>query len=198
MLPLVGLWFPAPRSIRYAVIENAVKANDCFSTQIHEKRVSRLPCTHRLVAVVAFENPICCIAFFIECFRALHRLHIHDEHIQERVRAPELWRRATLVHPLPTTMDRGEHEGRGAAWTRALERCYGEQDSVYYIDIAGPNRRGWYTAAVLHQQRQMDGLTFRAPGPTQVEEVSIALAASNQSSKNILTDSRGACHNYTV
>lgn len=127
----------------------------------------------------------------------LAQLHIqHDVHIQERVRIPELWRRATIVHPLPTKMDKEDHNGRRQARAQALERYYSQKHGVYYVDIAGPNPRGWYTAAVVHEQRQIDGLSFRAPGTTQAEEVAIALAASDSQSKHIITDSRSACRNY--
>uniref|UniRef100_L7M2T6 Putative tick transposon n=1 Tax=Rhipicephalus pulchellus TaxID=72859 RepID=L7M2T6_RHIPC len=100
----------------------------------------------------------------------LARLHIqHDFHLQERVRVPELWRRAIRVRPLPTNMGREDHSGRRQARAEALERHYGNKHGVYYVDVAGPNRGGWYTAAVIHQGAQVDGLTFCAPGTTQAE-----------------------------
>lgn len=54
----------------------------------------------------------------------LDRLHLkHDMHIQERVRVPELWRRAIRVRPLPTKMDK-DHSGRRQARADALQRHY--------------------------------------------------------------------------
>lgn len=52
--------------------------------------------------------------------------------------------------------------------------------------------RGWYTAAVIHEHKQVQGLTFRAPDITHAEEVAIALAAADPRSRVIITDSRGA------
>lgn len=127
----------------------------------------------------------------------LDRLHLkHDFHIQERVRVPELWRRAVRVRPLPTKMDREDHSGRRQARVDALQYHYGNKHGVFYVDVAGPCRRGWYTAAVIHEEKQVDGLTFKAPGSTQAEEVAIALAASDPRSQYIITDSREACRNY--
>lgn len=45
---------------------------------------------------------------------------------------------------------------------------------------------------------QVDGLSFKAPSATHAEEVAIALAASHDSSKFILSDSRGACRNFEL
>ena len=111
---------------------------------------------------------------------------------------PELWRTALLVRPLPTKMDRDEHTARREARARALELQYGQKTGVYYVDVAGPNPGGWYTAAAIHEGTQVDGLTFRAYTVTQAEEVAIALAAPHSNSRCIITDSRGACRNYVA
>ncbi|XP_037561044.1 uncharacterized protein LOC119440182 [Dermacentor silvarum] len=129
--------------------------------------------------------------------RLLDGLHIrHEFHTQERVRVPEHWKYAIYVRPLPTNMSHESHTGRREARALALRRHYGSKQSVFYTDIAGPYHGDWYTAAVVHQDRQVDGLSFRAPNATHAEEVAIALAISHDTSKTIISDSRGAYRNF--
>ncbi|KAG0416962.1 hypothetical protein HPB47_005988 [Ixodes persulcatus] len=108
----------------------------------------------------------------------LARLHIHHLTLtEERVRIPEVWRYALHVRPLPANMTRDDHSGRRLARAEALARHYG------------------YTAAVVHQNVLVNGLTLRAKDITHAEEIAIALAAADQDSRVIITDSRGACRN---
>lgn len=93
-------------------------------------------------------------------------------------------------------MTREAHVGRRQARAEALEKRLGSRNGVYYVDVAGPSPRGYYTAAVVHQGTQVDGLTFKATNSNQAEEVAIALAASHPTSQQIVTDSRRACESY--
>lgn len=93
-------------------------------------------------------------------------------------------------------MDSELHQGRREARVRALETRHGSNAGVYYVDVAGPGARGYYTAAVFHKETQVDGLSFRARNSTQAEEVAIALALSHKTSNVIITDSRKACARY--
>nr|XP_050033693.2 uncharacterized protein LOC126530455 [Dermacentor andersoni] len=127
----------------------------------------------------------------------LDRLHIQHECIpEETCRLPELWRHKLWVPPLPRNMDTQTHEGRRKARARALEHHYGLKQGVYYVDVAGPSPTGFYTAAVVHQDQRVNGLSYRAFNSAQAEEVAIALAASDPNSKVIITDSRRACEHY--
>ncbi|KAG0411023.1 hypothetical protein HPB47_011858 [Ixodes persulcatus] len=129
--------------------------------------------------------------------RLLDRLHIQHECIpEETCRLPELWRHKLWVSPLPRNMDRQTHEGRREARARALEHQYGSKQGVYYVDVAGPSPTGFYTAAVVHQDQRVNGLSYRAINSAQAEEVAIALATSAPNSKVIITDSRRACEHY--
>ncbi|XP_049268641.1 uncharacterized protein LOC125757249 [Rhipicephalus sanguineus] len=128
--------------------------------------------------------------------RLLARLHIHHPTLtEERVRIPEVWRYALHVRPLPANMTRDDHSGRRLARAEALARHYGNKHGIFYVDASGPHHGGWYTAAVVHQNVAVNGLTFRAQNITHAEEVAIALAAADQDSRVIITDSRGACRN---
>ncbi|XP_075559658.1 uncharacterized protein LOC142591179 [Dermacentor variabilis] len=129
--------------------------------------------------------------------RLLHRLHIqHDCTPEETERIPVLWRHMLCVSPLPRNMDTDMHENRRHARARALERQHGSRPGVYYVDVAGPSPTGFYTAAVVHQEMHVDGLSFRAPNSMRAEEVAIALAAAHANSRIIITDSRKACDHY--
>lgn len=131
--------------------------------------------------------------------RLLDRIHIkHDYYIEERVRVPEPWRRALRVRPLPRNMSKENHSGRRQARAEALQRHFGQEEHVCYVDVAGPHHGGWYTAAVIHNANTVNGLTFKAYSATHAEEVAIALALTYPSSKHIITDSRGACRNYQL
>lgn len=88
------------------------------------------------------------------------------------------------------------HQGRRDARVRALETQYGSKTGVFYVDVAGPGPRGYYTAAVIHRETQVDGLSFKARNSIQAEEVAIALALSHRVCKVIVTDSRKACARY--
>lgn len=121
-----------------------------------------------------------------------------DYHIEETVRVPEPWRRALRARPLPRNMSREDHSGCRQARAKALQRHYGHQQHVYYVDVAGPHHGGWYTAAVVHNTNTVNGLTFKAYSATQAEEIAIALALTNPTSTHIITDSRGACRNYDL
>lgn len=101
------------------------------------------------------------------------------------------------IQPLPENMARGTHEGRRTAWVTALQGRYGSRPGVFYTDASGPHHGGWYTAAVIHQNVPVQGLTFRAPDISHAEEVAIALAAADPASRIIITDSRSACQNLT-
>ncbi|XP_050042587.2 uncharacterized protein [Dermacentor andersoni] len=127
--------------------------------------------------------------------RLLARLHIHHSiHTEEHVHIPSQWRYALHVRPLPVNMTREDHSGRRLARAEALARHYGHKHGVFYVDASGPYHGGWYTAAVVHQNTAVNGLTFRAH-ITHAEVVAIALAAADQHSRVIITDSRGACRN---
>lgn len=129
--------------------------------------------------------------------RLLDRLCIqHNCEPEHTERIPELWRTKLWVPPLPRNMTKETHEGRRQARAKAQERQLGSRTGVYYVDVAGPSPRGYYTAAVVHQGTQVDGLSFRAANINQAEEVAVALAAAHPQSKCILTDSRRACENY--
>ncbi|XP_040073436.1 uncharacterized protein LOC115325597 [Ixodes scapularis] len=129
--------------------------------------------------------------------RLLDRLHIQHECIpEETCRLPEVWRHKLWVSPLPRNMGTQTHEGRREARVRALEHQYGSKQGVYHVDVAGPSPTGFYTAAVVHQGRRVDGLSYSAFNSAQAEEVAIALAASAPKSKIIITDSRRACEHY--
>ncbi|XP_049267378.1 uncharacterized protein LOC125756548 [Rhipicephalus sanguineus] len=129
--------------------------------------------------------------------RLLDRLHIkHDCIPEETCRIPELWRHKLWVSPLPRNMHSQTHEGRRGARSRALEHQYGSKQGVYYVDVAGPSPTGFYTAAVVHQDQRVNGLSYRAINSARAEEVAIALAASDTNSRVIITDSRRACENY--
>ncbi|XP_049274912.1 uncharacterized protein LOC125759795 [Rhipicephalus sanguineus] len=128
--------------------------------------------------------------------RLLARLHInHSIHTEERVQIPEIWRYSLHVRPLPANMTRDDHSGRRLARAEALARHYGHKFGVFYVDASGPHHGGWYTAAVVHQNTAVNGLTFRAHNITHAEEIAITLAAADQDSRVIITDSRGACRN---
>nr|XP_050024020.1 uncharacterized protein LOC126518221 [Dermacentor andersoni] len=128
--------------------------------------------------------------------RLLTRLHIeHTTLTEERVRLSQEWRYALHVRPLPIKMSRDDHEGRRRARAEALAHHYGRKPGVYYVDASGPHHGGWYTAAVIHESKTVNGLTFKARSVTQAEEVAIALAATHSDSKTIITDSQGACRN---
>ncbi|XP_077527788.1 uncharacterized protein LOC144139250 [Haemaphysalis longicornis] len=90
-------------------------------------------------------------------------------------------------------MTRDDHSGRRLARVEALARHYGNKHGIFYVDASGHG--GWCTAAVVHQNVAVNGLTFRAQHITHAEEVAIALAAADQESRVIITDSRGACRN---
>ncbi|XP_077564764.1 uncharacterized protein LOC144180261 [Haemaphysalis longicornis] len=92
-------------------------------------------------------------------------------------------------------MTRDDHSGRRLARAEALTRHYGNKHGIFYVDASGPHHGGWYTAAVVHQNVAVNALTFRAQHITHAEEVAIALAAADQESRVIITDSRGACRN---
>lgn len=92
-------------------------------------------------------------------------------------------------------MTREDHDGRRLARAEALARHYGSKPGVYYVDASGPHHGGWYTAAVIHKTKTVNGLTFRARNITHAEEVAISLATSHSDSKYIISDSRGACRN---
>uniref|UniRef100_A0A6G5AD07 Putative tick transposon n=1 Tax=Rhipicephalus microplus TaxID=6941 RepID=A0A6G5AD07_RHIMP len=102
------------------------------------------------------------------------------------------------VAPLPSNMDKHTHESRRQARTRTLERQHGSRPGVFYVDIAGPSPTGFYTASVVHREKHVNGLSFRAQNPERAEEVAIALAAADPNSKVIITDSRKACAHYLV
>lgn len=128
--------------------------------------------------------------------RLLARLHIQQPTLtEERVRIPEIWRYALHVRPLPANMTRDDHSGWRLARAEALARHYGNKHGVFYVDASSPHHGGWYTAAVVHQKTAVNGLTFKAQDITHAEEVAIALAAADQDSRVIITDSRGACRN---
>ncbi|XP_077552524.1 uncharacterized protein LOC144166963 [Haemaphysalis longicornis] len=128
----------------------------------------------------------------------LQRLHIsYTYQAEERTPIPEDWRGALDIQPLPQNMARGTHEGRRTARVTALQGRYGSRPGVFYTDASGPPHGGWYTAAVIHQNVPVQGLTFRAPDISHAEEVAIALAAADPASRIIITDSRSACQNLT-
>ncbi|XP_037570627.1 uncharacterized protein LOC119452748 [Dermacentor silvarum] len=99
------------------------------------------------------------------------------------------------VRPLPSNMTKDAHDGRRLARAASISERYGTRPGVFYTDAAGPHHGGWYTAAVIHQNEPVQGLTFRAPNITHAEEVAIALAAADPASRVIITDSREACRN---
>lgn len=128
--------------------------------------------------------------------RLLARLHIQHTNITEdRVQLPFEWRCALHVRPLPSNMTKEDHNGRRLARAEALARHYGSKPGVFYVDASGPHHGGWYTAAVVHENRTVNGLTFRARDIIHAEEVAIALAACHPASQTIISDSRGACRN---
>ncbi|XP_077551464.1 uncharacterized protein LOC144165222 [Haemaphysalis longicornis] len=128
----------------------------------------------------------------------LQRLHIsYTYQAEERTTIPEDWRGALDIQPLPQNMARGTHEGRRTARVTALQGRYGSRPGVFYTDASGPHHGGWYTAAVIHQNVPVQGLTFRAPDISHAEEVAIALAAADPASRIIITDSRSVCQNLT-
>ncbi|XP_049524563.1 uncharacterized protein LOC125946121 [Dermacentor silvarum] len=92
-------------------------------------------------------------------------------------------------------MTRDDHSGRRLARAEALARHYGNKHGIFYVDASGPHHGGWYTAAVVHENVALNGLSFRAQDITHAGEVAIALAAADQDSRVIITDSRGACRN---
>ncbi|KAG0433811.1 hypothetical protein HPB47_019567 [Ixodes persulcatus] len=107
--------------------------------------------------------------------RLLARLHSqHTTLMEERVRTPTPRRYALHVCPLPANVTREDHDGRRLARAEALARHY---------------------AAVIHETKTVNGLSFRARDITHAEEVAIALATSHPDSKYIITDLRGACRN---
>ncbi|XP_077552851.1 uncharacterized protein LOC144167469 [Haemaphysalis longicornis] len=127
----------------------------------------------------------------------LNRLQIKHECIpEETCKLPELWRHRLWVHPLPRNMEKHTHEGRREARAKTLGRKYGNGRGVFYVDVAGPSPLGFFTAAVIHRDQQVDGLSYRAPNSTQAEAIAIALAASDPKSRTIITDSRRACERY--
>ncbi|XP_077536278.1 uncharacterized protein LOC144148641 [Haemaphysalis longicornis] len=89
----------------------------------------------------------------------------------------------------------GDQWGRRVARVEALARHYGLKNGVFYVDASGPHHAGWYTAVVVHQNTEVNGLTFRAHYITHAEEIAIALAAADQESRVIITDSKGTCRN---
>ncbi|KAH9377859.1 hypothetical protein HPB48_014659 [Haemaphysalis longicornis] len=128
----------------------------------------------------------------------LQRLHIsYTYQAEERTTIPEDWCGALDNQPPPQNMARGTHEGRRTARVTALQGRYGSRPGVFYTDASGPHHGGWYTAAVIHQNVPVQGLTFRAPDISHAEEVAIALAAADRASRIIITDSRSACQNLT-
>ncbi|XP_070378167.1 uncharacterized protein [Dermacentor albipictus] len=128
--------------------------------------------------------------------RLLARLHVHHPTLtEERVRIPEIWRYALHVRPLPANMTRDDHSGRRLALAEALARHYGNKHGVFYVDASGPHHGGWYTAAVVHQNTAVNGLTFKAQDITQAEELAIALAAAHHDSRVIISDSQAASRN---
>ncbi|XP_075744131.1 uncharacterized protein LOC142802933 [Rhipicephalus microplus] len=90
-------------------------------------------------------------------------------------------------------MTRDDYSGRRLARAAALARHYGYKFGVFYVDASGQHHGGWYTAAVVPQNTVVNGLTFRTHSITHAEEIAIALAAADQDSGVIITDSRGAC-----
>lgn len=90
-------------------------------------------------------------------------------------------------------MTKEDHNGRRLARAGALARQYGSKCGVFYVDASGPHHGGWYTAAAVHENRTVNGLTFRARSITHAEEVTIALAACHPTSHTIISDSLGAC-----
>ncbi|XP_077485644.1 uncharacterized protein LOC144096681 [Amblyomma americanum] len=122
--------------------------------------------------------------------RLLARLHIHHPTLtEERVSIPEIWRYALHVRPLPANMTCDNHSGRRLARAEAFARYYGNKHGVFYADATGPHHGGWYTAAVVHLNTAVNSLTFKAQDITHAEEVAIALAAADQDSRVIITDS---------
>ncbi|KAG0418657.1 hypothetical protein HPB47_004679, partial [Ixodes persulcatus] len=94
--------------------------------------------------------------------RLLARLHIHyPTPTEERVRILEVWRYALHGRPLPANMTRDDHNGRHLARAAAMARHYGNKTGIFYVDASGPHHGGWYTAAVIHQNVAVNGLTFR-------------------------------------
>ncbi|XP_049515599.1 uncharacterized protein LOC125941802 [Dermacentor silvarum] len=92
-------------------------------------------------------------------------------------------------------MTRDDHSGRRLARAEALAHYYGNKHGIFYVDVSGPHHGGWYTAAVVHENVAVNGLTFRAQDIRHAEEVAIALAAADQDSRVIITDSGGAYRN---
>ncbi|XP_037509161.2 uncharacterized protein LOC119385864, partial [Rhipicephalus sanguineus] len=89
-------------------------------------------------------------------------------------------------------MTKEDHNGRRLARAEALARHYGSKPGVFYVDASGPHHGGWYTAAVVHENRTVNGLTFRARDIIHAEEVAIALAACHPASQTIISDSARA------
>lgn len=104
--------------------------------------------------------------------------------------APEAMVRAT------TPQHEHEHNSRGQACTAALQARNSDRPGVFCVEDSGPSISGHFTAAVITEGHQVDGLSVRADTVTQAEEVAIALAASHQPTHTILTDSRLACSRY--
>ncbi|XP_077551427.1 uncharacterized protein LOC144165166 [Haemaphysalis longicornis] len=92
-------------------------------------------------------------------------------------------------------MTRDDQSGRRVARAEALALHYGRKNGVFYVDASGPHNGGWYTAVVVHKKTVVNGLTSRAHNITHAKEIAIALAAADQDSRDIITDSRGACRN---
>ncbi|KAH8027602.1 hypothetical protein HPB51_007152 [Rhipicephalus microplus] len=67
-------------------------------------------------------------------------------------------------------MTREAHQGRRQARAEALEQRLGSRNGAYYVDVAGLSPRGYYTAAVIHQGTQVDGLTFKATSSSVLDE----------------------------
>ncbi|KAG0445644.1 hypothetical protein HPB47_013256 [Ixodes persulcatus] len=135
----------------------------------------------------------------VSTFAELREAHLTNQYTRlskdARVRIPEVWRYALHVCPLPANMTRDDHSGRRLARTSALARPYGTKPGIFYVNASGPHHGGWYTIAVVHENVLVSGLTFRAQGVTHAEEIAIALAAADQDSRVIITDSTVACRN---
>nr|XP_037279839.1 uncharacterized protein LOC119172797 [Rhipicephalus microplus] len=108
----------------------------------------------------------------------------------------ELWRQKIWVEPLPRNMDPSPNKGRCIAQTQLLHTRYSNTPGVFYVDVSGPTSSGHFTAAVISEGHNVDGISFRSPDATRAEEVAIALAASHRSARVIITDSRIACSRY--
>ncbi|KAG0418791.1 hypothetical protein HPB47_004582 [Ixodes persulcatus] len=128
--------------------------------------------------------------------RLLARFHIqHTTLMEERVRILTPWRYALHVRPLPAKMTREDHDGRRLARAEALARHYDSKPGVYYVDASSPHHGEWYTDAVVHETKTVNGLSSRARDITHAEEVAIAFATCHPDSKYIISNSRGAWRN---